>query len=103
MNRIFKELYARVDQEFDEYRLLTRQFKDFRWTVVEQFDFADWLLNELNESKSLSDELRNFLRLHEQLNHESLVSEFLLSYGWDIRFDLSEVFALYDRGCYENN
>jgi len=96
MGIIFKELYSRVNSEFTKNKLKSRNYKDFRWTAMEQFSFALWLLEKLNKSKSLSDKLRKFLKCSKKLENNTLVSEFLLSYGWDIRFDLSEV-VMYDK------
>ena len=100
MNSIFKKLYSMVGQKYSKSKLKTRKFTDFSWTVEEQFLFRNWLLNKIDNNVKVKNELAMFIECSNNSETDFLVNEFILDYGWHIKFDMSEINELYLRGCY---
>ena len=100
MEEIFRELYKRVGSDFNIEMLETRNFEDFSWTAKDQLEFADWLIDKMNHDEMLHYEVCDHLKCSKQLQIGSVAGEFLLSYGWDIHFDITEIIVLSERGCY---
>lgn len=84
LREVFKEMAKRVGTTIETIDFNDKNwFLKHKWTIQEELDFKNWLLEELKNSPELVDDLVNEGFIRRELNE--MATDFVIFYGWDFK------------------
>ena len=81
---VFEELASRVGTSLDKIDFTNADwFAKHKWTVQEELDFKDWLIEQLKSNPQLVDDLEAEGIVRRDI--KEMAMDFVIFYGWDFK------------------